>query len=537
MMETGRENDAEGFMMYATSNVYPEWITQHSDYADVDRIIWNEQLSQALNESDRSSKQVNLLEMYLLSVWPTARRLGSLGVKEVARTARFLPANKGDFIVKEGERGGAFYIILSGTLEVQKHSKTLALLNSGQSFGEASLVTGALCNASIVVTQGEARLLVLQRHEYDEIMKEFREAEHRRAYKCIKSVPLFARWSRTRLEQICTLLQWNYYQKGEVIIKQGDAPTNVYFIIDGRCDVSKLVHIRKQNRWPTGKRSWVTKTFNETVDVLVAQLGPNDYFGEKGILENTERAATVTAAQDDVVVTSLDRIAFIELLQHGRRNRYATQQQRIENMGYATEQEIISVLSATASDVGGGGGDALSTTSCSSARSSSSTSTTRRASISDRLAKRRESVKSAVEMLATGAGSATADEAVDKSNDDEITVVTQVQGNEHEIELAKRELEARFQLHRLDRKKREEDMMLRSSRSLPTLKKKCQPQKIDKIALHVRQRRARISNMRALEASSSHRHIIDSLCGAAKPQTTLVPIPSRHRPSVKLQLG
>ncbi|KAJ8612872.1 hypothetical protein CTAYLR_002057 [Chrysophaeum taylorii] len=337
---------------YETRSVYPDWIVQHEDYTNVDKIIRDEQLCQALAQPPhaRTSKQLSLLEMYLHNVWATAERLGSVGVKEIAKTAGHRAVEKDEVVVREGDRGVTFYILVAGNLDVYKTSVggKVATLKPGHSFGEASLGPGAPPrNATIVCVSDRAQLLVLHKQDYDKIMRDFQNAENRRAFRCMKNVPLFASWSRTRLHQLCSSLQWNHFKKGERIITQGDPCDNVYFIIDGKCQVTKDVHIKSQNRWPKTTRSWVTKTCTETVTVKLMVLGPNDYFGEKGILQNMPRAATVTTMETSVIV-SLDRVLFIDLLQRGHTNPFCFHQYAGEsNMGYATENDIISVVLAT----------------------------------------------------------------------------------------------------------------------------------------------------------------------------------------------
>lgn len=332
----------------ATAPLYkpslPEWIVRHDDYKQVDQIIREQRLSQALNEqpNTRSNEQIQLLSMFLQDVWATAEELGSIGVREIAKTAGFSQVKRGDCVVREGEPGLAFYIIVSGSLDVVKRNQRVATLGSGSSFGEAALGVGAPPrNASLVCVSDEAELLVLHKVDYDAIMKDFQNAQHLRAFRCIKKVPLFAHWSRTRLNHLCGRLRWHHFKKGDVVIKQGDPCENIYFIIDGSCEVSKDIYVRNRNTWPTGIKSWVTKTYTDTITVALMDLGPDAYFGEKGILENSLRAATVTATKDSDVV-SLDRLAFIDLLQRGHSIPNVP-----DNLGYATEAEIISIVNAT----------------------------------------------------------------------------------------------------------------------------------------------------------------------------------------------
>ena len=111
----------------------------------------------------------------------------------------------------------------------------------------------------------------------------------------MKMIPLFRHWSRSRVDRLCGLLQWHYYQPGARVVNQGAAADNVYFILDGGCAVTKDVFIKRRNKWPKGKRSWEVKRVTETVNVKLMELEGGSYFGEKGILENAPRAATVSA--------------------------------------------------------------------------------------------------------------------------------------------------------------------------------------------------------------------------------------------------
>ncbi|KAH8045701.1 cGMP-dependent protein kinase [Aureococcus anophagefferens] len=311
------EVNAPVTMAYDARDVLPGWISRHVDYGRVDQIIKEERLREALPAQPiiRTDKHIQLIDRFLVQVWPTAQRIGEARVSQVSRAARFHSCSRDEKIVEEGERGLTFFILVSGTAEVFKHSSPgkLATLKAGSSFavsfGEASLGPGAPPrNATIVCSSDLAELLVLHKADYDQIMKDYQKSEHRKAFKCMKRIPLFRHWSRSRLDRLCDMLQWNYFKAGTVVVRQGDLPDNVYFILDGRCVVSKDVFVKRTNRWPSGKRSWVTKKVTETVNVRLLELDSGSYFGEKGILENTTRAATVAALVDSTIV-SLDKVA------------------------------------------------------------------------------------------------------------------------------------------------------------------------------------------------------------------------------------
>lgn len=79
------------------------------------------------------------------------------------------------------------------------------------------------------------------------------------------------------------------YEAGDVLVRQGEPPDRFYVLVEG----------------------FVTVTHNDMNGKphLVAHLTEGDYFGEIGLLEGTERIATVTAVTH-VKVISFDRDTF-----------------------------------------------------------------------------------------------------------------------------------------------------------------------------------------------------------------------------------
>jgi CRP/FNR family transcriptional regulator, cyclic AMP receptor protein len=59
---------------------------------------------------------------------------------------------EGDVIVREGEMGVAFYLILEGAVEVRQKRRTLAKLGSGNFFGEMSLLDSDPRSSDVVAT-------------------------------------------------------------------------------------------------------------------------------------------------------------------------------------------------------------------------------------------------------------------------------------------------------------------------------------------------------------------------------------------------
>ena len=69
-----------------------------------------------------------------------------------------------------------------------------------------------------------------------------------------------------------------FFQKGDIIIQEGNASDSIYIIEHGEVEISQL----KNN----GDKQ------------IIGILGANDIFGEMGLIDNLPRSATATAISD-----------------------------------------------------------------------------------------------------------------------------------------------------------------------------------------------------------------------------------------------
>lgn len=68
----------------------------------------------------------------------------------IAKFGNKLHYNNGDVVIKQGDIGDTMYIIISGSFEVIMGNKSVALLKSGDFFGEVALLTDLRRNATVV---------------------------------------------------------------------------------------------------------------------------------------------------------------------------------------------------------------------------------------------------------------------------------------------------------------------------------------------------------------------------------------------------
>jgi serine/threonine protein phosphatase PrpC/CRP-like cAMP-binding protein len=88
-------------------------------------------------------------------------------VMNISQTEDYEP---GDYIFREGDKGDAMYVILSGKVRMHKGDVPVADMGQGQHFGEMSLVDRSVRSLSAMAAS-EARLITVRRSDFYSIVK------------------------------------------------------------------------------------------------------------------------------------------------------------------------------------------------------------------------------------------------------------------------------------------------------------------------------------------------------------------------------
>jgi len=113
----------------------------------------------------------------------------------------------------------------------------------------------------------------------------------------VAGLPIFAGIAPARLEAILGRRRMRGVVTGETIIRQGEPPDRFAVIVEGRFDVTRLEP-------------------GATEPVHLRTMGPDEVFGEIGLLTGVPRTATVTAATDGRLL-ELEGADFLELVAAG----------------------------------------------------------------------------------------------------------------------------------------------------------------------------------------------------------------------------
>jgi CRP-like cAMP-binding protein len=187
----------------------------------------------------------------------------------------------GEAIVVEGELADCWYLIADGSAAVTQANLigepiTLAVLGSGDSFGERALVDDRQLRSATVTALTTLEAFALQRSDFlgrVRIANDFREQLGKRLDAlaidtALKRASPYAALPHSALRSLADQLQSQPVRSGEIVIRQGDVGDHLYLIRSGSVEVVK------------GKRR-------------VAVLRAGDSFGEVAVLTAARRTATV----------------------------------------------------------------------------------------------------------------------------------------------------------------------------------------------------------------------------------------------------
>ena len=101
---------------------------------------------------------------------PLFSKLSKAGLREVAGLADEIDFPEGKTLIREGERGREFFVLLDGRAEVRKKGRRVDILEQGDFFGEIALVT-KMPRTATITTESPVRALVITDRDFAGLLK------------------------------------------------------------------------------------------------------------------------------------------------------------------------------------------------------------------------------------------------------------------------------------------------------------------------------------------------------------------------------
>lgn len=190
----------------------------------------------------------------------------------------------GEIVIKQGDDGDNFYLVENGELTCTKllnptdQAETyLKTYVQGESFGELALLYNAP-RAATIVCKTDALLWSLERMTFSSIIKTAVQKKREKYDEFLEKVQILKMMEKSERDKLADAFKEEWYEKDQEIIRQGDVDDNssFYMIIEGNCVATMVIQ-------------------PGTPAVEVKQYAPGDYFGERALLRDCPRAASIYA--------------------------------------------------------------------------------------------------------------------------------------------------------------------------------------------------------------------------------------------------
>ena len=210
----------------------------------------------------------------------------------------------GQLIIREGDPGRSFYIIVEGKVRIFKVGPdgkeiTLAHLGEGAFFGEMALLSGAPRTANVIAEEDteilEVTDVVLRdlAAKYPQVISSLKNFYRQRLLNNVMAIsPLFKDFDPAERKSIVEKFKMKQAAPAEVLIAQGKNSDGLYVVLHGGVQVAAK---------------------KDAAPVELARLKEGDIFGEMSLLTRKPATATVTAVGNSILLR-LPRENFQELV-------------------------------------------------------------------------------------------------------------------------------------------------------------------------------------------------------------------------------
>ncbi len=251
-------------------------------------------------------KQIPFLAMLPDQVIRDKLIMGKIPQAEQPASLVDLPV--GDYVIREGEFGDTFYVVLNGTFAVevwndQGTTVQVATIQRGAYFGELAMIGRGMRTASVKALTPNCQVLEIYKGPFDRMLKEDKTGQlkkmldesyaKRTIEKFIRDNEFLRDISDVDKKLMVDTAKLNRFEAMTEIYKQGAPATAFYLVRQGFL------------------KAWRMEGESESI---LAYLRDKDFFGDLELVDGRPRSATVTA-MEPVEVIEIPRSVFAGLYQ------------------------------------------------------------------------------------------------------------------------------------------------------------------------------------------------------------------------------
>ena len=120
-------------------------------------------------------------------------------------------------------------------LKPDKHSGT------NPCFGEYSLTTNKEKQVSIKCVSDQCHFMVLNRKSFSDVLAGMAQKRLSHIIKFVETIPCFSNQTRTNMEYFCKHMQKVYFQRNQIVYREGEKVSNLYIVKKGQFELKRPI--------------------------------------------------------------------------------------------------------------------------------------------------------------------------------------------------------------------------------------------------------------------------------------------------------
>jgi len=165
-------------------------------------------------------------------------------IHQIVQEMWSLDVESGHDLIHQGDEGDNFYVVQSGQFRIYVHKdgvdKCVATRSVGESFGELALMYNAARSATVrAVTK--CKVWAVERFMFRKILMRISDDKLKEFERFLKGVPLLDTLLVDERRSVAEALNEITYQKGDMIVEQGDIGDTFFIVKKGEAVVYKSV--------------------------------------------------------------------------------------------------------------------------------------------------------------------------------------------------------------------------------------------------------------------------------------------------------
>ncbi|MCC5886156.1 MAG: cyclic nucleotide-binding domain-containing protein [Gammaproteobacteria bacterium] len=214
--------------------------------------------------------------------------LSEAHLQDIQRKGRLVILDKGKILFKRGAADGEMHYLIQGTVDLTDASFQITPVEGGSERCQRAL-DDHNPHAVTAVSTTPVRLFVVPKDHVDLVLTWDQAGNYMVTdlasgadvendwMSCLLGSAMFAAVPPANIQQLFSKFEETLIDAGEAVIRQGDPGDYFYVVKSGRCKVTRRVARE-----------------GETKEVMLAELGPGDMFGEDALIGDAPRNATIT---------------------------------------------------------------------------------------------------------------------------------------------------------------------------------------------------------------------------------------------------